>query len=271
MSKAIRERERDAAIKKNQKHKSRKRKKKALAAFFAVLFITATVLGVLSVTYFFKITTINIEGNLTYTSDEIINSASIDVGDNLLILSEKDISSKLSKRLPFIDSVKLEKTYPDSLKITVTETKEEICFKTKDKAYSANLDGKILKEYDAVPITLTFISVSDNTSFSLGEKVEFATELEANVAQEYLRMLGQYDFNINFINMTDPYDSYLKVENRFVVKMGSSSNLEFKAAHLNETLKKTADDAIGVFDLSAWSHDKKGAYFSEKSIADILE
>ena len=271
MSNAMRVKERETAIKKSQQQKSRKRKKKALAAFLIILLVTVAALGVLSVTYFFKISTITVEGSFTYAFDDIINTANIELGDNLLILSEKDISKKLSKRLPFVESISLEKTFPDKLKIIVNETKEELCFKTKNKVFSSNKKGKILKEYETAPITLPFIKVSDKTSFTLGEKVVFSTENEAEVAEKYLDLFDSCSFNINFINITDPYDSYLKIENRFIVKMGSATNLEYKAAHMDETVKKMADDASGIFNLTAWTQDKKSAFFSEQSIVEILE
>ena len=68
--------------------------------------------------------------------------------------------------------------------------------------------------------------------------------------------------------MTDPYDSYMKINNSYIVKFGSYSDFELKASNLKATLPKLPADTTGVIDLSIWSAGKQEAYFTEQSIAE---
>lgn len=249
----FREKEREAAALKAKQRKRRRRKKQAAVILVLILLISMVTLVVLSLTVFFKTAEIKIEGSKTYTAEEIISAAEISIGDNLFLLSESKISERLQKQLPFIDEVKLERVLPETLKITVSETKEEICFLKGTDIFSANKKGKVIKEYTALPENMIWVTVSDDTKLSAGSMVSFVSEREADLFDSFFKMVDEYDFDVNFINISDPYDSYMKLENRLIIKFGSGSYFENKAAYLKAGLGGVSENATGVFDLSGWT------------------
>lgn len=235
--------------------KKKRRKKKAKITLFLLFVISILVLCVLSLTVFFKIETISVAGNSTYTAEEILSAAEINKGDNLIRVSGEKLSEKLSVMLPFIEKVKVEKTLPDSLKLIVTETKEEFCFVNKGNCFSANKNGKIIKKYDTVPEELIKVTVSDNVKFTPGKKILFNNEREQTLFEDYLDLTQELKYKVNFINISDYFASYIKIDDRIIVKFGSSSYFDDKVAYLKASLGGVSNTAEGVFDLSAWTPD----------------
>ena len=152
----FKEKEREAA-KKAKLQKKKRRKKRLITAFIVVLIMAVITLCFLSLTVFFKITTVNVSGSSNYTAEEIVSAAGIEAGDNLILLNDKKISEKLQSKLPVIDEVKVDKVLPDKVKLTVKETKEEIYFSNGKDIYSANIKGKIIKKYDTAPEDLVMV------------------------------------------------------------------------------------------------------------------
>ncbi len=248
----FRDNQRETAIKSQKKKRRKKKTAITLVVFFV---ISVLVLCVLSLTVFFKIETISVAGNTTYTAEEILSAAEIDKGDNLIRINGEDLSKRLSVMLPFIEKVKVEKNFPDSLKLIVIETKEEFCFVNEGNCYSANKNGKIIKKYDAASENLIMITLSNNVKFTLGKKIVFNNEREQTLFENYLDLVQELNYKVNFINISDYFASYIKIDDRIIVKFGSSSYFQDKVAYLKASLEGVSNTAEGVFDLSAWTPD----------------
>lgn len=256
------------ATKKAKKSKRRRSAKKAWGIFISFLLICIAALCILSVTVFFKTAEIKVTGSTIYSYEEIFDVCGIDLGDNLFLISKDKVSSRIEEKLPFVKKAKVEIQLPETVIIKVTEAREEVCFKTSKNIYSADFDSKILKKYKSIPEDLIVVSVSDKTKLNIGKNAKFASDLEAKLINKYFALINDYGFDVNSINVLDPYNTEMKVDNQFIVKFGSSSEIDSKAAHLNAMLKKMDDNQSGVIDLSVWSEDKHEAYFTEQSISE---
>ncbi len=263
--------DRDALKKRVRDRKRRRRRRIAIRALIVTLLLSVTAFCVLSLTVLFRTEYVKIEGNAAYNDSEILNSAGIYKDNNLLLLSEKKISAQLEKSLPYISEVKLKRVLPDTVVLTVTETKDEVCFNHSGKFYTADFSGKILSELSENPQTLCQITVGEKTVLETGEKIGFDSNNEKELLSRYLELFEKNDFNINFINISDPYDSYMKIDNSYIVEFGSYKDFELKAAHLAASLPEMPANSTGVIDLSGWSTNKQEAYFTEKSIADYKQ
>lgn len=251
----FREKEREAAAKKARARKKQRRKKQLLTALIIILIVSVLTLCVLSVTVFFKTAKIEVKGSNTYTSEEIISVADIEIGDNLILINDKKIEEKLKLKLPFIDNVEIIRNFPDSLTIKVKETKEEICFSSDKAFYSANIKGKIIKKYSSAPENLTLVTVSDKVEFKTGKNVVFKNEREEELYNNFFDMINKYNYDVNFVNISNPFSSYMKLEDRLIVKFGSSSYFVNKSDYLKASLSGISKNAEGVYDLSAWTPD----------------
>jgi hypothetical protein len=104
---------------------------------------------------------------------------------------------------------------------------------------------------------------------SVGENIEFLTEREQELFNLYFEMVEKSSFKVNAISISDPYNSYIKIEDRIVVKVGSGSYFNEKIAYLKAGLSSLSKDATGVFDLSAWSPENNQPVFTYSNISDF--
>lgn len=247
--------------------KVKKKKKTAAIVFTSLVLILIAVFCVLSLTVFFKIEKIEIKGSTNYTDDEIIDVLTVKTGDNLIRVSTDDISEKLQYDLPFISSVKIERKFPSTLKITLTETEESIYITNGKKGFSCDKNGKILKTYHgAASEELIPFTVSNTAQIEPGHKIVFKNNREEELFYLFADFLKSGKFKVNFVNISDPFDSYVKIEDRIIVKFGSSSYFEEKLSYLISGYPKLSENSSGIFDLSAWTPKTNTPRFRPQSI-----
>ena len=99
--------------------KKRKRRKIILIIFIILCIITAICIYLLT-SDVFKIQTIEIIGNEQLTPEEILELSEVKQGDNIFITTEIVTKVKL-KRNGYIEDVKLQKEYPNKIKIEIKE------------------------------------------------------------------------------------------------------------------------------------------------------
>ena len=114
---------------KKKKIKRRVRKGFLVAVFVLLLSAFST----LSLTVLFPINAVNVEyKSKLYTPEEIIEASDIEIGDNIILLSEKKVEEKLCKKLPYIGKVELKKKL-DKIVIVPKNTSAKYCIKYKNK------------------------------------------------------------------------------------------------------------------------------------------
>lgn len=265
-NRSIRENERTAAAKKAAQRRKRRRKKRAIALLSFFLILCVITLVVLCFTVFFKIETISVSGDTRYTQDQIILASGVGIDQNLLLLNDRQIVERIQTALPYIDSVKMRRKLPTSLELTVTEATDELCLLSSGSYYTATRTGKVLSVCEEQPTSLMLVRLSDEAQLQSGYELVYGSNNEKELLARYLTLEENYGVQINTIDLTDVYDSYIKIENRFIVKFGSTLDFELKAAHLNAMLKKMSSDKQGIIDLSGWTQQKPEAFFTERSI-----
>lgn len=82
----------------------------------------------------FHLTNISIENNFFLKDEEITETLSSIYSKNLIFLSNREIQNVLSKN-DLIDSFKIRKIYPDTLKITIIEKKPIAILQTKKEKF----------------------------------------------------------------------------------------------------------------------------------------
>lgn len=113
--------------------------------FYAALILVVVIVGiVLSLTVFFNITKIEVEGNSIYTEKEIIAASGIDVGDNLFLVSRNSARTSILEKLPFAGSAEFSNKLPGTIKIKVNDTAVKCAIETDDGYVLINEDGKVL-------------------------------------------------------------------------------------------------------------------------------
>lgn len=70
---------------------------------------------------FFRVNEVRVEGNSHYTPQEIIEASEIEMGDNLVTLWTWQINRLVGSKLPYVQRVVLDHTFPDKVTLRVVE------------------------------------------------------------------------------------------------------------------------------------------------------
>ncbi|MBQ3929127.1 MAG: FtsQ-type POTRA domain-containing protein, partial [Clostridia bacterium] len=98
-----------------------RRKLKTILFYIVTLVVLLSICFVLSLTVFFKIDDILVEGETRYQADDIIASCMIEKGDNLLLCNTSAGEKNIVDQFPYIEKVKMDKKLFNKIIINVTE------------------------------------------------------------------------------------------------------------------------------------------------------
>ena len=129
---------------------------------------------------------IKIEGLNNSNEDKILNSLEIFKGRNIIFFSKNDLKQVIIES-EFIKEFKIQKIYPDTIKVTAIEFKPLAIFVEKNKKYIITDGGKKIENYDAEITNLLpfvygknadinfydFYSVLNNTGFKIDKIKQF--------------------------------------------------------------------------------------------------
>lgn len=111
---------RRAAYRMAQKRRAQHRaSRSAVIALCLVMFIAFASLLVYKL--FFVAQNFTVEGNVRYTAEEIVAASSVSAGDNLYSFSAVKTADTLTFHLPYIQTLSVRRTVPDSVCFTVQE------------------------------------------------------------------------------------------------------------------------------------------------------
>lgn len=223
---------------------------------FIVLLILVGV--ILSLTVIFPINNITAKGSVKYTAEQIISSSGIKTGDNLFISSVK--TDDLREKLPYVESVKVNRTLPDSITITVKDAVPYACYYSEGMYYTVSKLGYVLEALEEKPDSLFEIRAS-GIKCSLGKAVTFTSEKTEALIYEIGGYAEEYGLSLDYIDVTDELAITAKAENRFIVNFGTSNFLSNKFAHLTSMIKNIEETKTGKINLSMWTTENTEGTF----------
>ena len=236
---------------------------KIFFVFFTVLILLIAV--ILSLTILFPIKKITTKGSRVYTNQEIIKNCGIEVNDNLFTVSEKEVLNKLKAKLPFVETVEIERLLPDSLNIKITDAKEYACYQIGEKYFTVSQSGWVLREYIKKPDNIVLV-ISDKVSCKTGEVIEFQEGNSHSVSQTIIDELVKMNVSVDSVDITEKTSLKAKIEGRFIVNFGTSVDLIPKIKHLNSMLEKIGKNDTGIINLSMWNSQNTQGTFVQNDI-----
>ena len=110
--------------------------------------VVAVVLAlVLGMSIFFKVENITVSGMEKYTAWDIREASGIREGENLLSLSEPQISGKITTALPYVQYVRVGIKLPDTVNIEVVELDVAYAIEAQDASWwLMDADGKLVEK-----------------------------------------------------------------------------------------------------------------------------
>lgn len=130
---------REARLKRERQQKRKRRFTTCMLALAAI------VIGVvLSLTVFFKISTIEVTGTSQYSKETILNVSGVDTGDNLFLVKKARVADKIGRALPFTGEITVKRSFPNKIVIQVTDSVPSAAVAYEDGYALLNQDQKVL-------------------------------------------------------------------------------------------------------------------------------
>lgn len=232
------QRETDRAIARAQRERAaqkprRRRTGSNVLYYVLVLIFAVVVLIVLANTVLFSIDEITVEGNISYTYQDIVAASGIPMGDNLLHTDADAAAERIVATLDYIDIAEVRKVFPTGVKITVQEAEEWFCVKQGRGAATVSRNGKIVDDMAKAGLPVVYGYTVER--LVIGEQLVSIGEGKQDIPADILNAADAAGFEgfIRQINMEDRFSITLNCQNDITIKLGNSRDLEQKFEVVN--------------------------------------
>lgn len=244
------------------KRKTKKRRRRqAATAFFVILFATAGV--ILSLTVFFPVKEVRVEGHSLYGEEEIIANSGIKVGDNLFRFNATARSKAIWTSLPYIENVHIRRTLAGVVVIEVTEIKHLFAIPVDSGVAVVSGSLKILQVTAQPPDQVVTLRGVQARNPKVGQTLETEDKAEIAFFSELLDALKKYELldGVNEIDLSDRLNGTLIYENRFQVMIGTAHDLDYKISMLREMImNRLRPGDSGFIDVATVATTRRGFF-----------
>lgn len=220
-----------------------------------IVFFLVIVAMIFVMSVFFRVSDIRVEGNTHYTDEEIIRAIDIEDGDNLFFFDRFAALSRVFAKLPYIEEVSVERSLPNKVIITVTESQALAYIILGEENWTIDHSCKVLGQAideelgDLIPIdglspgTLMIgepLTTSDGDTAVVNYIAEVLYQMEAR---------GLYH-DVQWVDFTNPNHVEFSYKDKYTVKLGDAAKMEHKFGMLMSVLSQLKDGDVGTIDLS---------------------
>ncbi len=236
--------------------RNQRKKKTGRRAFYGPLaFLVACAVLIFLMSIFFRVSNVEVQGNVYYTAQEIQDAAGIVDGDNLFFINRFRVVSRIFARLPYIEDVEIKRYLPNKVVLSVSECMSLGYVTVGGEAWVVDRSCRILtKATDMERQTLIEIRGITPQTTEIGKVFETGSDDAGKL--EYLcdildqiQERGLYG-DITYLDMTNvnsPSFSYL---GRFTVQLGGSGDTEYRFSKLLSAVSQLTENDRGTIDVS---------------------
>ena len=226
--------------------------------FFGKLFIMLAVVAavVLGIAIFFRVRTVEVQGNSIYSAAQVSESSGLEIGDNLLMVNRATVTGKVRAALPFVQNVSVGLILPDTVVIQVKES--DIAGRVKSASggsWFVNVNGRVLGSnldaFHGQVVNLDGFTVDspkegEQAAASEGQEDCLQAALQVMSEMEGTGLIGQ----VTSIDTEEPFDIELFCGEQYQVLMAGTDDLDYKIQYLQVVLDGLEDYQTGTIDLT---------------------
>ena len=245
----------------------------------AVLAIALAVTLGLSV--FFKVDTVMVYGNEAYSAWTIQEAAGLEGGENLLSFGRTKACGKIKTNLPYVKSVRIGITLPDTVNIYIEEYDVSYAIQTIDETWwLITSGGKVVEQIDGgtagkytkikgfyldapepgmpakaletVQMTETEAVDPQLATESTAPPVVITGAAQLQAAMQILNAMERNDIvgEVASVDVGILTDIVLWYGTRYQVNLGDTNDIEKKISYMKQAVAQLSDYQIGVLDVS---------------------
>ena len=256
---------RRAALPKQLTPKQRRRRR--IITYVSIIAGVLIVGVTLSLTVLFKAEKIVVKGNKYYNDAQIVRYAGVKEGDNIFMTTMFGNAGGVTEHLPYIKSAKFSFEIPNTIVITVENESPYYLLKSDGKYFLVSEKNRILERVESRTDNIMFVNAPSLKDATVGAYVEFSKDRYTVTMKRITESLVNNGYSgITSINITDLTDIRIIYDNRIEIRLGNSSDLDYKIRTaftiINTKLDPNNSGKItGVLNVSACRETKK-SYFN---------
>lgn len=247
--------------------KMKKRQRKQLA-FLVGIVLAMSVMAIILLTPAFDIKKIEIHGNSVLKDEQIIKASGIVEGVNIFGISFKETKENI-KSLGYVESVKIKRVLPSTIKITVVEEVGVAYLKAEDGFVIIAADGRCVDitdgsdENNAVKTPdLPIVKGMKNVKYKVGKTITAENEVQLEALTACLHEFSKQDyiFDMREIDVTDITDIKFYYHSKdLCVTVGTTELLDYKMECFGRYLEEVKTLPAGYINLN-YVKDKRLIY-----------
>ena len=235
----------------------------------------------LGLSVFFKVETVMVYGNEAYSAWTIQEAAGLEGGENLLSFGRTKACGKIKTNLPYVKSVRIGITLPDTVNIYIEEYDVSYAIQTLDETWwLITSGGKVVEQIDGgtagkytkiqgvhldapepgmpakaletVQLTETETVDPQLASESTEPPVLVTGAAQLSAALEILNAMERNDIvgEVASVNVGNLTDIVLWYGTRYQVNLGDTNDIDKKISYMKQAVAQLSEYQIGVLDVS---------------------
>jgi len=206
-----------------------------------------------------------ISGAEKYTPEEIIEASGLSQGNNLFYLNTQTVAQRIKKALPYVDTVEITRDFPDTLSITVTESKAIAYVVFEGDTVIIDSSGRVLERSNVSPgsftggtnkslIEVRGVLISDAVVGSQ-LKPELGVEQFVNAMKSVLILMeleGIQD-DVSYLDVSNINNIFFGYQGTFRIIVGGVGELRMKLSRLPSDILKLQErypNPRGVYNMT---------------------
>ena len=234
----VRKKREEEARKAAERELRERRKKKggSNVVYYVMIAILAVIIfSVLSVTVLFNADRIVIEGESDYSDEQIITASGLEGTENLVRLNTAGIPERILDKLVTLDSVKVDKVFPSTIKITVERSVPMAEFYYGGKNYVISHIGRVMQIDSSKADCMQILGYKPAESVIVGGFITAEDPEQDKLIAEISAAVEKAEIdNITTVDISDSLSIVMTYDDRVVIHLGSILQIDEKMRIIRE-------------------------------------
>ena len=267
---------RNSARRRSKRRRQRHSEYRQTGVLTKLLIMLAVVAAiVLGVAIFFRVHTVEVQGNTIYSKEQVVKASGVEAGDNLLMVNRAAVAGSIKARMPYVRDVSVSPMLPDTVVIQIKESDVAVLVQSDIGAdWYVNTDGRIMgssvegfrgQVVELTGVTITAPKTGEQAAASEGQAENLHAALQVIRQMEGTGLIGQ----ISALDAEKSFDLILYCGDRLDILLGGTEELEYKIQYLQVILEELEEYQKGTIDLTC--DVERVARFIEKPVDTAAE
>lgn len=245
----------------------RVRKIKRVLFYIVTILVLVVICALVSLTVFFKIDSIQVEGRIRYESEEIISASQIKTGDNFILCKTSPGEREIYEKFPYVEEVDIYKKLFNKIIIRVREATPASIIESGGKYILLSERGKIIDISTDRQCNVPIILGAKLEKPKLSSSVKYEDENIKEYIDEMISCAEKYDIGtLETIDISNLSKIVLKISRGLSIIIGTPENIDYKLKTASKIMDQNiSENDKGVLDVSLAAAEGGRSYFNSQN------